>query len=146
MAGRKSTCGQRSGNWAAAPAQTRGNRSDYAPKTHAILRHMRLNFLSVVPMAGEMPDIVVAHVETPTRNSVLGAKGAGEAGLRGRLGLLSMRSMMRCGLWVHRCGRSRSRRRRYCGGWEGFELRRVVKIAIIHPSRKHHVHFTEQQQ
>ena len=46
MAGRKSTRGQRSGNWAAAPAQTRGNRSDDAPKTYAILRHMRLNFLS----------------------------------------------------------------------------------------------------
>ncbi len=37
----------------------------------------------LVPMAGEMPDIVVKHVETPTRTSVLGAKGAGEAGTGG---------------------------------------------------------------
>ena len=29
------------------------------------------------------PDIVVAHVETPTATSVLGAKGAGEAGTAG---------------------------------------------------------------
>ena len=34
-------------NWAATPAQTRGNRSDYAPKTHVIFRRIRLNFLSV---------------------------------------------------------------------------------------------------
>jgi len=37
----------------------------------------------LVPMAAEMPDIVVAHVETPTRSSMLGAKGAGEAGTAG---------------------------------------------------------------
>jgi carbon-monoxide dehydrogenase large subunit len=37
----------------------------------------------LVPMAGEMPDIEVAHVETPTRSSILGAKGAGEAGTAG---------------------------------------------------------------
>jgi carbon-monoxide dehydrogenase large subunit len=37
----------------------------------------------LVPMAGEMPDIVVAHVETPTATSSLGAKGAGEAGTAG---------------------------------------------------------------
>jgi len=37
----------------------------------------------LVPMAGEMPDITVVHVETPTRHSVLGAKGAGEAGTGG---------------------------------------------------------------
>ena len=40
----------------------------------------------LVPMAGEMPDIVVAHVETPTHSSVLGAKGAGEAGTAGAPG------------------------------------------------------------
>jgi carbon-monoxide dehydrogenase large subunit len=34
----------------------------------------------LVPMAGEMPDIVVAHIETPTADTVLGAKGCGEAG------------------------------------------------------------------
>ncbi|UYN93533.1 MAG: xanthine dehydrogenase family protein [Enhydrobacter sp.] len=33
-----------------------------------------------VPMAAEMPDIAVAHVETPYAGSVVGAKGAGEAG------------------------------------------------------------------
>jgi aerobic carbon-monoxide dehydrogenase large subunit len=37
----------------------------------------------LVPMAGEMPDIVCAHVETPTKQSQLGAKGAGEAGTAG---------------------------------------------------------------
>jgi carbon-monoxide dehydrogenase large subunit len=37
----------------------------------------------LVPMAGEMPDIEVAHVETPTSTSTLGAKGAGEAGTGG---------------------------------------------------------------
>ena len=37
----------------------------------------------LVPMAGEMPDIVVEHVETPTSESMLGAKGAGEAGTGG---------------------------------------------------------------
>ncbi|HVL37695.1 MAG TPA: xanthine dehydrogenase family protein molybdopterin-binding subunit [Burkholderiales bacterium] len=40
----------------------------------------------LVPMAGEMPDIVCAHVETPTRQSQLGAKGIGEAGTAGAPG------------------------------------------------------------
>jgi carbon-monoxide dehydrogenase large subunit len=34
-------------------------------------------------MASEMPDIVIRHVETPYSGSVLGAKGAGEAGTCG---------------------------------------------------------------
>jgi carbon-monoxide dehydrogenase large subunit len=37
----------------------------------------------LLPMAAEMPDIQVAHVETPYAGSVLGAKGAGEAGTCG---------------------------------------------------------------
>lgn len=40
----------------------------------------------LVPMAAEMPDIVVGHVETPTKTSELGAKGAGEAGTAGAPG------------------------------------------------------------
>jgi carbon-monoxide dehydrogenase large subunit len=40
----------------------------------------------VVPMSGEMPDIVVGHLSTPTRTSELGAKGAGEAGIVGAPG------------------------------------------------------------
>jgi carbon-monoxide dehydrogenase large subunit len=40
----------------------------------------------LVPMAGEMPDIVVGHVSTPTKTSELGAKGAGEAGTAGAPG------------------------------------------------------------
>jgi carbon-monoxide dehydrogenase large subunit len=40
----------------------------------------------LVPMAAEMPDIVCAHVETPTRQSQLGAKGVGEAGTAGAPG------------------------------------------------------------
>ena len=37
----------------------------------------------LVPMSAEMPDMVIAHVETPTQTSELGAKGAGEAGTAG---------------------------------------------------------------
>ena len=37
----------------------------------------------LVPMAGDVPDIVVEHIETPTAESALGAKGAGEAGTGG---------------------------------------------------------------
>jgi len=37
----------------------------------------------LVPMAGEMPDIAVGHVVSPTLESELGAKGAGEAGTAG---------------------------------------------------------------
>ena len=37
----------------------------------------------LVPMSGEIPDIVVAHVQTPTKTSELGAKGVGEAGTAG---------------------------------------------------------------
>ena len=37
----------------------------------------------LVPMSGEMPDIDMAHVQTPTASSRLGAKGAGEAGTAG---------------------------------------------------------------
>lgn len=37
----------------------------------------------LVPMAAEMPDMQIAHVETPTGESLLGAKGAGEAGTAG---------------------------------------------------------------
>ncbi len=42
----------------------------------------------LVPMAGEMPDIEVGHVQTPTTDSELGAKGAGEAGTAGAPGSL----------------------------------------------------------
>lgn len=37
----------------------------------------------LVPMASEMPDIEIGHVQTPTKTSELGAKGAGEAGTAG---------------------------------------------------------------
>lgn len=40
----------------------------------------------LVPMAAEMPDIVIDHIVTPTRTSELGAKGAGEAGTAGAPG------------------------------------------------------------
>jgi carbon-monoxide dehydrogenase large subunit len=39
----------------------------------------------LTPMAGEMPDIHVGHVVTPTCSSSLGAKGAAEAGLTGAI-------------------------------------------------------------
>lgn len=49
---------------------------------HGLLRNGSMaDYL--VPMANEMPDIVLAHVQTPTRTSELGAKGAGEAGTAG---------------------------------------------------------------
>ena len=34
----------------------------------------------LVPMAGEMPDIHIAHIETPTPATTLGSRGVGEAG------------------------------------------------------------------
>ena len=34
----------------------------------------------LVPMAGEMPDIHIAHIETPTSATALGSRGVGEAG------------------------------------------------------------------
>lgn len=37
----------------------------------------------LTPMSSEMPDIAVSHMETPTTDSELGAKGAGEAGTAG---------------------------------------------------------------
>ena len=37
----------------------------------------------LVPMSGEMPDIEVGHVVSPTAETELGAKGAGEAGTAG---------------------------------------------------------------
>ena len=40
----------------------------------------------LVPMAGEMPDIEVGHVVSPTADSELGAKGVGEAGTAGAPG------------------------------------------------------------
>ena len=40
----------------------------------------------LVPMASEMPDMLIGHVQTPTKTSELGAKGAGEAGTAGAPG------------------------------------------------------------
>ena len=42
----------------------------------------------LVPMAGEVPDISISHIETPTQTSTLGAKGAGEAGTGGAPGVI----------------------------------------------------------
>ncbi len=42
----------------------------------------------LVPMAAEMPDIDIGHVVTPTADSELGAKGAGEAGTAGAPGCI----------------------------------------------------------
>ena len=43
----------------------------------------------LVPMAAEMPDIEVGHVVSPTLESELGAKGAGEAGTAGAAAAVS---------------------------------------------------------
>ncbi len=43
----------------------------------------------LVPMAGEMPDIEVGHVVSPTSETELGAKGAGEAGTAGAAAAVS---------------------------------------------------------
>jgi carbon-monoxide dehydrogenase large subunit len=43
----------------------------------------------LVPMAAEMPDIEVGHVVSPTADSELGAKGAGEAGTAGASGAVA---------------------------------------------------------
>ena len=37
----------------------------------------------LVPMAGDAPDIVIEHIETPVTDTLLGAKGIGEAGTIG---------------------------------------------------------------
>jgi len=37
----------------------------------------------LVPMAAEMPDIVIGHVETPVVGSLLGGKGVGEGSIVG---------------------------------------------------------------
>lgn len=52
----------------------------YSPEGQLLIGSMA-DYL--VPMAAEMPDIEVGHVETPTKESALGAKGAGEAGTAG---------------------------------------------------------------
>jgi aerobic carbon-monoxide dehydrogenase large subunit len=41
-----------------------------------------------LPLASEMPDIDVLHVSTPTRETQLGARGVGEAGVVGSIGAL----------------------------------------------------------
>jgi carbon-monoxide dehydrogenase large subunit len=41
-----------------------------------------------LPLASEMPDIDVAHVATPTRETLLGARGVGEAGIIGAIGAM----------------------------------------------------------
>jgi len=43
----------------------------------------------LVPMSGEMPDIDIGHVVSPTMESELGAKGAGEAGTAGAAAAVS---------------------------------------------------------
>jgi carbon-monoxide dehydrogenase large subunit len=55
----------------------------YSPEGQLLIGSMA-DYL--VPMAAEMPDIEVGHVETPTAESLLGAKGAGEAGTAGAPG------------------------------------------------------------
>ena len=42
----------------------------------------------LLPMAGEMPDIKIAHVETPLTNTELGANGIGESGTIGAIAAL----------------------------------------------------------
>jgi hypothetical protein len=44
---------------------------------------IELNYL--VPMSDEMPDIHIGHVVSPTLESELGAKAAGQAGAAGKL-------------------------------------------------------------
>jgi carbon-monoxide dehydrogenase large subunit len=43
----------------------------------------------LVPMSGEMPDIEVSHVVSPTAETEVGAKGAGEAGTAGAAAAVS---------------------------------------------------------
>ncbi len=39
-----------------------------------------------IPLAADLPDVIVEHVETPWPHTALGAKGAGEAGATGAVG------------------------------------------------------------
>jgi hypothetical protein len=52
---------------------------------------------------GEMPDIVVAHVETPVAGTALGVKGIGEAGTIGAAAASATRSTMRSRPSAPRC-------------------------------------------
>jgi hypothetical protein len=54
----------------------------------------------LAPTAGEMPDIVVEHVETPEPMTALGAKGIGEAGVIGAMGRSGSPSMTRSACWA----------------------------------------------
>ena len=58
----------------------------------------------LAPMATEMPDIFCGHVESPTADGELGAKGAGEAGTAG--------APAACGCGQRRAGRSALSHRR----------------------------------
>ena len=69
----------------------------------------------LVPLAAEMPDIVISHVQSPTRSSLLGAKGAGEAGTAGAPGAVMNAINDALAPFGVRVSRSRSRRRRSCG-------------------------------
>jgi carbon-monoxide dehydrogenase large subunit len=42
----------------------------------------------LAPMAFEMPDMYVEQIETPEHSTALGAKGVGELGLTGAMGVL----------------------------------------------------------
>ena len=42
----------------------------------------------LLPMSGEMPDVEIAHVETPLTNTELGANGIGESGTIGAIAVL----------------------------------------------------------
>src|SRR5207302_1821159 len=64
----------------------------------------------LVPMSGEMPDIDVGHVVSPTAESELGAKGAGEAGTAGAAGGEDAPGRRGRARGAHRRGRRRSGR------------------------------------
>ena len=76
----------------------------------------------LVPMAMEMPDMEIGHVVTPTADSELGAKGAGEAGTAGAPACVDecdqrRAASARCDACSPTC---RSRRARCCARWGRF--------------------------
>ncbi len=86
----------------------------------------------LVPMAAEMPDIECGHVVSPTADSELGAKGAGEAGTAGAPGSVmnAINDALRP-LGAQPLTDSRSRRTRSCVRWVRFELDQNLIMSLF---------------
>ena len=84
----------------------------------------------LVPMAAEMPDIEVGHVVSPTADSELGAKGAGEAGTAGAPGAVmnALNDALRPLGAEPLTPPCRSPPTASCGRWDGFSGQAVARM------------------